>query len=72
MVCFVYMCSAHLRNLKIVLRNLRLRSNQSSLTRERDRRASPFRQFAILANRTFHVIGVKHMIRKHIPSSMNK
>ena len=28
--------------------------------------------FAILSDRTFHTLGVKHMICKHIPSSMKK
>ena len=28
--------------------------------------------FAISSNRTFHTLSMKHMIRKHIPSSMTK
>ena len=35
-------------------------------------RASSRPHFTILADQTFHVLGVRHMIYKHIPSSMNK
>ena len=35
-------------------------------------RASSRPHFTILADQTFHVLGVRHMICKHIPSSMNK
>ena len=34
--------------------------------------STALRHFAISSNRTFHTLGVKHMIRKHIPSSMKK
>ena len=30
------------------------------------------RHFAVSSGRTFHMLGVKHMIRKHTPSSMKK
>ena len=35
-------------------------------------RASSRPHFTILADQTFHVLGVRHMICKHTPSSMNK
>ena len=34
--------------------------------------STALRHFAISSDRTFHTLSVKHMIRKHIPSSMNK
>ena len=34
--------------------------------------ASSQPRFAILSNRTFHMLSVRHMICKHVPSSMNK
>ena len=33
--------------------------------------ASSRSHFAISSDQTFHVLGVRHMIRKRIPSSMN-